>query len=109
MVFHRLGGLANIQQLPSVGSRNHERGDSGSNTGHSVASCQTRGSTNALERPGCADRRQLRAFSFNAPILIDSKGGIVAGHGRHLAALKLGLEIVPVIILDPLSELEKRA
>jgi DNA modification methylase len=48
-------------------------------------------------------------FGFNSPILIDSKGGIIAGHGRYLAALKLGLEIVPVIILDHLSELEKRA
>src|SRR6202049_2618119 len=48
-------------------------------------------------------------FGFNSPILIDSKGNIIAGHGRYLAALKLGLETVPVIVLDHLSEIEKRA
>jgi ParB-like chromosome segregation protein Spo0J len=51
----------------------------------------------------------IHAFGFNAPILIDSKGGIIAGHGRYLAAIKLGLEAAPVIILDHLSEIEKRA
>jgi DNA modification methylase len=48
-------------------------------------------------------------FGFNAPILIDSRGNIIAGHGRYMAALKLGLETVPVIVLDHLSEIEKRA
>src|ERR1700738_4672168 len=48
-------------------------------------------------------------FGFNSPILIDSKGNIIAGHGRYLAALKLGWETVPVIVLDHLSESEKRA
>jgi len=48
-------------------------------------------------------------FGFNAPILIDSRGNIIAGHGRYLAALKLGLEKVPVVVLDHLSEIEKRA
>ena len=42
---------------------------------------------------------------FNSSILIDSKRNIVAGHGRYLAALKLGLETVPVIGLDHLSEI----
>ena len=42
---------------------------------------------------------------FNSSILIDSKRNIVAGHGRYLAALKLGLETVPVIVLDHLSEI----
>src|ERR1017187_2664375 len=51
----------------------------------------------------------ILAFGFNAPILIDSKGNIIAGHGRYLAALKLGLETVPVIVLDHLSEIQKRA
>jgi hypothetical protein len=41
--------------------------------------------------------------------LIDAKGGIIAGHGRYLAALKLGLETAPVIILDHLNEIDKRA
>src|ERR1035441_3960341 len=51
----------------------------------------------------------IAAFGFNAPILVDAKGGILAGHGRYLAALKLGLDTVPVVILDHLSEIEKRA
>jgi DNA modification methylase len=48
-------------------------------------------------------------FGFNNPILVDTKAGIIAGHGRLLAAQKLGLEEVPVIILDHLSEAQKRA
>jgi DNA modification methylase len=51
----------------------------------------------------------IAQFGFNSPILIDAKGCIIAGHGRYLAALKLGLEKAPVIILDHLSEIEKRA
>jgi DNA modification methylase len=48
-------------------------------------------------------------FGFNNPILVDTKAGIIAGHGRLLAAQKLGLEEVPVIVLDHLSEAQKRA
>ena len=51
----------------------------------------------------------IAQFGFNSPILIDSRGNIIAGHGRYLAALKLGLETAPVIVLDHLSEIEKRA
>lgn len=51
----------------------------------------------------------IAAFGFNAPILIDSRSNIIAGHGRYLASLKLGLDTVPVIVLDHLSETEKRA
>jgi len=47
-------------------------------------------------------------FGFNAPLLVDSKAGVVAGHGRLLAARKLGLAEVPVIVLDHLSETQKR-
>ena len=43
-------------------------------------------------------------FGFNAPILVDSNAGIIAGHGRLMAARKLGLAEVPVIVLDHLSE-----
>lgn len=48
-------------------------------------------------------------FGFNAPILVDSNAGIIAGHGRLMAARKLGLSEVPVIVLDHLSETQKRA
>jgi DNA modification methylase len=51
----------------------------------------------------------IRAFGFNNPVLIDKDGGIVAGHGRVEAAKVLGLETVPTIRLEHLSEAQKRA
>ena len=48
-------------------------------------------------------------FGFTAPILVDSDAGILAGHGRLLAARKLRLPEVPVIELDHLSETQRRA
>ena len=48
-------------------------------------------------------------FGFTNPILVDSADGIVAGHGRLLAARKLGLAEVPVIVLDHLSPTQRRA
>jgi len=48
-------------------------------------------------------------FGFCNPILVDSRNGIVAGHGRLLAARRLGLDEVPVIVLDHLSETQRRA
>src|SRR4051812_24996489 len=46
----------------------------------------------------------IREFGFNNPILVDTHAGIIAGHGRVLAARKLQLSEVPVITLDHLSE-----
>src|SRR6202050_5448717 len=51
----------------------------------------------------------IAEFGFNNPILMDTNAGILAGHGRLLAARKLGLIEVPVIVLDHLSEAQKRA
>src|ERR1700683_4421819 len=51
----------------------------------------------------------IAEFGFNNPILVDTKAGIVEGHGRLLAARKLGLTEVPVIVLDHLSDAQKRA
>jgi len=48
-------------------------------------------------------------FGFTNPILVDSRDGIVAGHGRYMAARKLGLTEAPVIVLDHLSETQRRA
>jgi hypothetical protein len=48
-------------------------------------------------------------FGFNAPILVSSDAGIIASHGRLLAARKLGLAEVPVVVLDHLSETQRRA
>jgi hypothetical protein len=51
----------------------------------------------------------IAAFGFNNPILVDTKAGILAGHGRLLAARKLQLAEVPVIVLDHLTDAQKRA
>lgn len=51
----------------------------------------------------------IREFGFNNPVLIDQRAGIIAGHGRVLAAQKLGLETVPCIRLGHLTEVQKRA
>ena len=51
----------------------------------------------------------IRAFGWTNPILVDGENGVIAGHGRLLAARKLGMAAVPVIELDGLSEAEKRA
>ncbi|KJS44337.1 MAG: DNA methylase [Roseovarius sp. BRH_c41] len=51
----------------------------------------------------------IREFGFNNPVLVDGANGIIAGHGRVLAARKLGLDRVPVIELAHLSEAQKRA
>jgi DNA modification methylase len=51
----------------------------------------------------------ITEFGFNNPILVDAKAGIIAGHGRLLAARKLELKEVPVIVLDHLTEAQKRA
>ncbi|HZV06195.1 MAG TPA: DNA methyltransferase [Gemmataceae bacterium] len=52
----------------------------------------------------------IAEFGFLNPILVDSGTGIiVAGHGRLLAARKLGLMEVPVVALDHLSETQRRA
>jgi len=51
----------------------------------------------------------IAEFGFNNPVLADPDGGIIAGHGRILAAQALGLSHVPVIVLCHLTENQKRA
>ena len=48
-------------------------------------------------------------FGFTNPILVDSADGIIAGHGRLLAARQLEMPEVPVVVLDHLSEVQRRA
>ena len=48
-------------------------------------------------------------FGFTNPILVDSSDGIIAGHGRLSAAQELGLKTVPVVVLDHLSERQRKA
>lgn len=51
----------------------------------------------------------IQEFGFTNPVLIDSKNGIIAGHGRIMAAHKLGMEEVPTICLDYLTDAQKKA
>ncbi len=51
----------------------------------------------------------IREFGFTNPILIDPDGAVIAGHGRLLAAKAMALAEVPTIILEGLSEAQKRA
>jgi ParB-like chromosome segregation protein Spo0J len=48
-------------------------------------------------------------FGFTNPVLVDEEGGIIAGHGRVLAAKVLGMVNVPTITLAGLTEAQKRA
>ncbi|MGC1370175.1 MAG: ParB/Srx family N-terminal domain-containing protein, partial [Methylovirgula sp.] len=70
----------------------------------------------AADNPRKHTREQIRAiaksidaFGFTAPILVDRELGILAGHGRLQAAELLGLETVPVIFLDHLTEAQALA
>tara|TARA_R110002020_G_scaffold152299_1_gene330104 strand:- start:468 stop:1679 length:1212 start_codon:yes stop_codon:yes gene_type:complete len=51
----------------------------------------------------------IKEFGFTNPVLIDADNGIIAGHGRVLAAQKLGRKNVPSLRLSHLSETQKRA
>src|ERR1700722_19141088 len=51
----------------------------------------------------------IREFGFTNPILIGPDGTSIAGEGRYRAAMLLGLEKVPIIVLAHLSELQRRA
>jgi DNA modification methylase len=51
----------------------------------------------------------IKEFGFTNPVLIDGDGGIIAGHGRVMAAKSMKLESVPCIRLDHLTEAQKKA
>ncbi len=51
----------------------------------------------------------IKEFGFTNPILADKTGGVIAGHGRVLAAQQLGLPDVPVVVLDHLTDAQRRA
>lgn len=51
----------------------------------------------------------IEEFGFTAPILVDENKVILAGHTRRAAALELGLEVVPYIIITGLTEAQKKA
>src|SRR6185312_3934615 len=51
----------------------------------------------------------IREFGFTNPILVDGERGVIAGHGRLLAARKLGMAEVPTIELNHLTPAQRRA
>jgi ParB-like chromosome segregation protein Spo0J len=51
----------------------------------------------------------IKEFGFTQPILLDGQNGIIAGHGRYEAALKMQMSEVPTIDLSHLSDIQKRA
>lgn len=51
----------------------------------------------------------IKEFGFNNPVLVDKDNSIIAGHGRVMAARKLGMDKVPVVILDHLTESQRKA
>lgn len=51
----------------------------------------------------------IKEFGFNNPILLDGDKGIIAGHGRLLAARKLNLDKVPTIELEHLTDAQRKA
>jgi len=51
----------------------------------------------------------IKEFGWTNPILINGDNTIIAGHGRLLAARKLGMESVPAIVLDHLTKAQQRA
>ena len=53
--------------------------------------------------------QMIDKFGFTTPILVDNDYNIIAGHGRKLAAEKLGMKELPCIIIDDLSENEIKA
>jgi len=53
--------------------------------------------------------RSIRKFGFTNPILIDEEDRIIAGHGRVEAAKSLGMTRVPVLLLEGMSEADRKA
>ena len=51
----------------------------------------------------------IREWGWTVPVLVDEQGTIIAGHGRIMAAQKLGITEVPVMVADGWSDAQKRA
>lgn len=51
----------------------------------------------------------IKEFGFTNPVLIDEDGGLIAGHGRLMAASKLNIKEIPCIVLNGLTEAQKKA
>lgn len=53
--------------------------------------------------------QSIKEFGFRVPILIDGKGTIIAGHTRYEAAKRLGMDKVPCIRVDDLTDAQIKA
>lgn len=51
----------------------------------------------------------ISAFGFTNPVLVDENNGLIAGHGRLMAAKKLGMSEVPARVISGLTKAEKKA
>ena len=51
----------------------------------------------------------IREFGFLNPVLIDKEFNIIAGHGRVMAAKKLGMDTVPCLFVEGLTEAQRKA
>jgi DNA modification methylase len=51
----------------------------------------------------------IKEFGFNNPVLVDKENSVIAGHGRLMAARKLGMDKVPVVKLEHLTESQRKA
>jgi len=51
----------------------------------------------------------IKEFGFNNPVLVDKDNSVIAGHGRLMAARKLGMDKVPVVELQHLTETQRKA
>lgn len=51
----------------------------------------------------------IKEWGWTTPVLVDEEGGIIAGHGRIMAARKLGIDEVPVMVAAGWTEAQKRA
>ena len=54
-------------------------------------------------------RSSLREFGFINPVIIDADYNVIAGHGRLMAAKEEGIEEVPCVFVDYLTEAQKKA
>lgn len=53
--------------------------------------------------------RSIKSFGFNVPVLVDRQGMILCGHGRVLAAIEAGLDQIPTICIEHLTEAQRKA
>ncbi len=56
----------------------------------------------------CAVKRSIEEYGFNQPLVLDVEHTIIAGHTRYKAAVELGLEMVPCVIIDISPEKAKQ-